>query len=119
MKTEFRKASVPEKIPQPDGVDRRIFPASDCFDAEYWRECEAWWLLAGGVKMGCCAFEAVPGAKPGGARQSLYIGTTGILPKYRGMGFGRLMKAWEVAGVCTIATATGVSPPTPARVMLR
>jgi ribosomal protein S18 acetylase RimI-like enzyme len=92
MKTEFRKAAMPKELRSLMAFDRRVFPASDCFDADYWRECDAWWLVVSGVRVGCCAFE-----KGGEARRSLYISTTGILPKYRGMGFGQLMKAWQVA----------------------
>ncbi len=28
---------------------------------------------------------------------SLYISTTGILPKFQGKGFGQLLKCWEIA----------------------
>lgn len=92
MKTEFRKASIRKELRSLMAFDRRVFPAPDCFDADYWKECEAWWLLVSGVKVGCCAFE-----KAGEAKRSLYISTTGILPKYRKLGFGQLMKAWEIA----------------------
>jgi ribosomal protein S18 acetylase RimI-like enzyme len=92
MKTEFRKVAMPKELFSLMAFDRQVFPAADCFDADYWRGCEAWWLLVRGVRVGCCAFE-----KGGEAGRSLYISTTGILPKYRGMGFGQLMKAWQVA----------------------
>jgi ribosomal protein S18 acetylase RimI-like enzyme len=92
MKTEFRKVAMPKELRSLMAFDRQVFPAADCFDADYWRECDAWWLVVSGVRVGCCAFE-----KGGEARRSLYISTTGILPKYRGMGFGQLMKAWQVA----------------------
>jgi ribosomal protein S18 acetylase RimI-like enzyme len=92
MKTEFRKAAIPGELAGLMAFDRRVFPASDCFDADYWKECEAWWLLVSGVKIGCCAFE-----KGDAAKRSLYISTTGILPRYRRMGYGQLMKAWQIA----------------------
>jgi ribosomal protein S18 acetylase RimI-like enzyme len=92
MKTEFRKAAMPGELRSLMAFDGRIFPAADRFDAEYWSMCEAWWLVVSGVKIGCCAFE-----KGGEAKGSLYISTTGILPKYRGLGYGRLMKAWQIA----------------------
>jgi len=108
MKTEFRKAALPAELPRLIAFDRRVFTATDCFNAEYWRECEPWWLVVGGVRVGCCAFESSRN------RRKLYISTTGILPKYRRMGYGQLMKAWQVAyarrrGYSRLITHTRVS----------
>jgi ribosomal protein S18 acetylase RimI-like enzyme len=82
---------MPRELNALIAFDRRIFPAADQFEPEYWRSCESWWLFAGGVKIGCCAFEKKAGGR------SLYIATTGILPKYQRQGFGQLMKAWQIA----------------------
>ena len=82
---------MPRELNALIAFDRRIFPASDRFEAEYWRQCESWWLFAGGVKVGCCAFERSVGG------HVLYIATTGILPNYQRQGFGQLMKAWQIA----------------------
>lgn len=90
MKTEFRKAVLPRELKALMVFDRKVFPLTDCFDADYWRECDCWWLIVSGVKIGCCAFEKT-------ASRTLYIATTGILPAYRGQGFGALMKAWQIA----------------------
>ncbi len=30
-------------------------------------------------------------------QDSLYISTTGILPRFQGKGFGRLLKSWQIA----------------------
>jgi ribosomal protein S18 acetylase RimI-like enzyme len=68
--------------------DRRVFPPADRFDADYWRQCDVWWMLVNGAKAGCCAFEK---------DTNLYIATTGILPKYQRQGLGALMKAWQIA----------------------
>jgi ribosomal protein S18 acetylase RimI-like enzyme len=90
MKTEFRKAAIPRELKALTAFDRRVFPETDCFDADYWRECEAWWLLVSGKKIGCCAFEKT-------LSRTLYIATTGLLPTHRGKGFGALMKSWQIA----------------------
>lgn len=92
MKTVFRKAVVPKEIRALVAFDRKIFPSADCFEPDYWRACESFWLIAGNTKVGCCAFE-----KDAGRTGWLYIGTTGILPKFQHQGFGAVMKAWQIA----------------------
>jgi ribosomal protein S18 acetylase RimI-like enzyme len=103
MKTEFRKARIPQEIRSLLAFDRKIFSATDRFDAVYWATCESYWLLVGSTKVGCCAFERhvdfhdcfadVAPRREG----SLYISTTGILPKFQNQGFGPLLKSWEIA----------------------
>lgn len=88
MNTEFRRAVIPDEIRSLCAFDRKVFPA-DYFSASDWKSYEAYWLLIDGKKIGCCAFE-----KEG---DILHIGTTGILPAYQRMGFGQLMKCWEIA----------------------
>lgn len=85
MRVEFRKAIQPKETRALMAFDRLVFPPSDRFDADYWKQCEAWWMFVGGVKAGCCAFE------------KNYIATTGILPKFRRQGLGSLMKTWQIA----------------------
>jgi ribosomal protein S18 acetylase RimI-like enzyme len=105
MNTEFRKAIVPDEIRSLMAFDRRVFPPRDRFDAAYWKICEPYWMIVDGIKLGCCAFERhvdfqddlnSDGMNPH-MRGSLYISTTGILPKFQGKGFGRLLKSWEVS----------------------
>ena len=102
MKTEFRKAVLPDEIRHLLAFDRKIFPPADRFDAAYWRTCESYWLIVGKTKVGCCAFQKhvdfhrASGDAP--RRQgSLYISTTGILPRFQNRGFGPLLKSWEIA----------------------
>jgi ribosomal protein S18 acetylase RimI-like enzyme len=92
MKTEFRKANPAAEVRSLMAFDRKMFPPTDLFDADYWKTCVVYWLIVDGVKVGCCAFEVDPRRK-----RSLYIASTGILPKYQGKGFGALLKSWEVA----------------------
>ena len=62
-------------------------------------------MLIDDVKVGCCAFEKHvdfqqdqrdDGLNPRLAG-SLYIATTGILPRFQGRGFGRMLKCWQIA----------------------
>ena len=57
MKTEFRKAIPAAEIRSLMAFDRKVFPPSDLFDADYWKACVVYWLIVDGVKVGCCAFE--------------------------------------------------------------
>ena len=89
MNTEFRKAVIPDELRSLCAFDRKVFP-SDYFPPAEWKEYESYWLILDGKKkIGCCAFEKQD--------EALYIATTGILPAYQRMGFGRLIKAWQIA----------------------
>jgi ribosomal protein S18 acetylase RimI-like enzyme len=120
MKTEFRRAIVPAELRSLQAFDRKVFRKSDLFPAACWRICESYWMLVDGVKVGCCAFERhvdfqqdlrADGSNPRMVG-SLYISTTGILPRFQGRGFGRLMKQWQIVyaryhGFTRIVTNTG------------
>jgi len=62
-------------------------------------------MLVDRVKVGCCAFERHVDfqqdlrADECNPRRdgSLYISTTGILPRFQGQGFGQLIKQWQIA----------------------
>jgi ribosomal protein S18 acetylase RimI-like enzyme len=90
LKIEFRKAVLPGELRSLAAFDRKVF-TSDYFAASEWKEYECYWMLLDNRGIGCCAFEEDAG------KGSLYISTTGILPRYRGMGFGALMKSWQIA----------------------
>ena len=89
MNTEFRRALIPDELRALCAFDRRVFP-SDYFPPSEWKEYESYWLILDGrKKIGCCAFEI--------QADTLYIATSGILPAFQRLGFGRLMKAWQIA----------------------
>ena len=105
MRTEFRKAILPREIRSLMAFDRKVFSSSDLFDSKTWKMFESYWMLVDGIKAGCCAFDAhtdfqedinQDGINPP-LKGSLYISTTGILPRFRGMGFGALLKSWEIS----------------------
>lgn len=84
--------------------DRKVFRVSDRFTADYWKELESYWMLIDNVKVGCCAFERdvdfqedvrEDGVNPQ-MKGSLYIASTGILPRFRGLGLGQMLKYWEI-----------------------
>jgi ribosomal protein S18 acetylase RimI-like enzyme len=105
MRTEFRPIDPRQEIRSLLAFDRKVFVPSDRFDKAYWQLLDSFWMLVGGVKVGCCAFERhvdfqedlrEDGLNPP-LRGSLFIATTGVLPRFQGRGFGRLLKSWEVA----------------------
>ncbi len=107
MHTEFRRAVIPEEIRSLVIFDHKAFDKypGDWFNRELWQTYEAWWMMVGDRKIGCCAFrghvdfrEDLNPAKGNPHRRgSLYIATTGILPQFQGMGFGTLLKAWQLS----------------------
>jgi ribosomal protein S18 acetylase RimI-like enzyme len=107
MHTEFRRAVVPEEIRSLILFDHKAFreyPA-DWFDQATWQTYESWWLIVAKSKIGCCAFardtdfqeDIHPHKDNPHRRRSLYIASTGILPQFRGKGFGTLLKAWQLS----------------------
>ena len=105
MRTEFRKAVLPRELRSLVAFDRRVFSVSDSFAPVDWESYESYWMLVGGKKVGCCAFVAhvdfqedirQDGLNP---RRTgcLYIVTTGILPEFQRLGFGQLLKSWQIS----------------------
>lgn len=104
MSIAFRKALLPDELRSLAAFDRRVF-TSDRFPPSAWKEYECYWMLLDDHKIGCCAFQEhvdfqddlrQDGVNPP-LKGSLYISTTGILPRFQGTGFGTLLKAWQIA----------------------
>jgi ribosomal protein S18 acetylase RimI-like enzyme len=103
MKTEFRKAVLPDELKRLVSFDHKVFTRADWFTKSDWERYDSYWLIVDEVTVGCCGFEhhvdfqddqeienpPLPG--------SLYISTTSILPRFQGQGLGRLLKSWQIA----------------------
>jgi ribosomal protein S18 acetylase RimI-like enzyme len=104
MTTEFRKAILPDELRSLLAFDAKVFPKADRFSKGDWQSYESHWMIVNGVKAGCCAFardvdfeEDLPAGENHLRRGSLYIASTGILPRFQGLGFGRMLKCWEIS----------------------
>ena len=97
----FRKASLPRDRDALVAFDREVF-GMDAFYPEQWDEYEAYWMTVDGERVGCCAFNRdvdltdEPEHDTPRLLGSLYIVSTGILPKYQGRGFGERFKRWQI-----------------------
>jgi ribosomal protein S18 acetylase RimI-like enzyme len=102
MKTEFRRAILPNEIRSLVSFDHKAFhqyPA-DWFHRDDWQAYDSWWMIIDKTKIGCCAFEPHVDFREDNnnppLRGSLYIVTTGILPAFQRQGFGGLLKQWQL-----------------------
>ena len=103
MQTEFRRAVLPKELNRLVAFDHKVFREADWFRKSDWARYESYWLIVDGATVGCCGFEqhvdfqeSLEHENPP-LRASLYISTTGILPRFQGRGFGRLLKSWQIA----------------------
>ena len=103
MRTEFIRAVLPRERQSLIAFDHAVFPKSDRFEPDHWKEYKSFWLRVSGKNVGCCAlaehvdFQHDVRASDVRRRGSLYIASTGILPAFQSMGLGTVMKAWQVA----------------------
>jgi ribosomal protein S18 acetylase RimI-like enzyme len=105
MHLEFRQAVIPDEIRKLMAFDRKVFPKADLFGAADWRVYDSYWMLVDGVAVGCCAFlphagflEDLHDDDPYRRVQgSLYIASTGILPRFQARGLGAMLKCWQIA----------------------
>lgn len=102
MHIEIRPAKLPQSLPLLMKLDRSIFPPKEKISKKVWSHCDNHIFFYSKKPIGAIAFmkhhdiikdghQTIP--RPG----SLCIISTGILPKFRNKGFGKLLKAWEVA----------------------
>ena len=103
MKTEFRRATLPRELRRLVAFDHKVFKKADWFPKSDWENYESYWMIVDGVTVGCCAFvhhvdfQDDPDEENPPRQGSLYIPTTGILPRFQGKGFGDLLKCWQIA----------------------
>jgi len=96
----FRRASLLRDRDALVAFDRKVF-GTDAFDPEEWDDYEAYWMIANGERIGCCAFKPDVDLRDHQRDSppllgSLYIVSTGILPEYQGKGFGEHFKRWQI-----------------------
>jgi len=105
MQTQFRKAVIPAESRSLVTFDHKVFGRADWFEHEDWQAYESWWMIIDNKKVGCCAFQLNvdfqgdirdDGRNPP-RRASLYVVSTGILPEYRSLGFGKVLKSWQIS----------------------
>jgi GNAT superfamily N-acetyltransferase len=98
MDIEFKKAITANELDDLLDFDRRMFSSfpDDLFEPEDWNSLESYWMLADGVKVGCCAFERNCDYDERPRKGCLYIASTGILPEFQGKGLGRKQKEWQI-----------------------
>ena len=103
--TEFKRAILPTELKLLLAFDRKTFVPDDLFDKDAWLEYESYWMFVDGVRVGCTAFQPnvdfqedvrEDGINPK-MKGSLYIASTGILPRFQDKGMGTLLKAWQIA----------------------
>jgi len=103
MTTEFLRALLPAEIRSLIAFDHKVFSKADWFRRADWQRYESYWMIVDGVRAGCCAFEHNVDFREDVEEQnpplagSLYVTTTGILPRFRGKGLGDLLKCWQLA----------------------
>ncbi len=102
MKVSFGKAVLPGEKKRLVAFDHKIFRRADWFHSDAWDRYESYWMIVNGRKVGCCAFERNADfedsdKESGPRRGSLYLASTGILPRHRGKGFGERFKRWQIA----------------------
>ncbi len=101
MSIEIKRAA-PKWAPQLAELDKKIFSDADWFDEDQWHQFSAYWVYVNGVTAGSVALcfnrgwwrleDEFPPHEPG----SLYIASTGLLPEFRGQGYGTVIKRWQI-----------------------
>ncbi len=97
-KIEFRKANVPDELDALCEFDRKVFHAypADWFPREEWADFESFWMIADGITVGCSSFLHGTDYNDQPRPDCLFIVSTGVLPEFRRLGFGKQQKKWQI-----------------------
>jgi ribosomal protein S18 acetylase RimI-like enzyme len=104
MHVEFRKCVLPREIRALRAFDRKVFRKTDLFTSDEWNKYASYWMIVDRTAVGCCAFQLNVDFQEDiredeenqYLKGSLYISTTGILPRFQHRGLGQLLKCWEL-----------------------
>lgn len=105
MYVEFKLCDTDREIRALRAFDKKVFREADLFTVREWRDYVSYWMVIDNAIVGCCGFlhdtdfteDIRQDGKNEPLKGSLYISTSGILPRFQGKGLGQLLKSWEVA----------------------
>lgn len=99
------RAKIPEETNALMRMDKTIFGNRDVGNRYFWDEIitEAWWVVVDGKRIGTTALQANSGMSLRVGTDcpeeigTLFVCSTGLLPKWHKLGIGTLVKAWQIA----------------------
>ena len=102
---EIRRAILPGDAYELAALDRRMFPAEDIFSAHAFcaKELHCFWILHNDDHIGSTVMLHHCGLAPNWEtdcpkeRGTMYVTSTGLLPKFQNRSFGSIVKAWQIA----------------------
>jgi ribosomal protein S18 acetylase RimI-like enzyme len=97
MKFEFRKAILPQELPNILAFDAKVFTLpGDIWEPADWSDFKVYWLIANGTRVGCCAIQHNVDFDGDPKTGSLLIASIGVLPERRHEGLGARFTEWQI-----------------------